>query len=477
MSIKPSLKLFKRAGVINSAFPEYLTSITPGLVSLWIPGEDGRAIDIIGQNHGTVHGANRNIEVYPNQIRNDLGWSGDGVDDSISIPELVLSGEYTIFGWVRREDASATSPIFGHSTGTGFVGFKSGVNKFRVIAKDGGSADESVSAEQGERLFFCVTRDTNNKVDLYINSGSANRLFSDAAQSGNLTLNRIFRSGTDYMKGSGWLLGVCNQALSSAQVANLYQATKDLVKRGNNYVEFTANMTSLETITFKFTVDSRYSVTIDWGDGSETVCTGGPLIAYDHNYASTGTYNIKIYGDLNAVTKLRCDNAKISGDIGTLSILVNLVYLNLGGTSVFGDIANLPREQTGDLLLGGTSVFGDIANLPDGLVKGIYLNSTSVSGDIADLPSGITENIYLQFTSVSAYTATSWPCNTQNNMTIDFRGLGLSQSECDDILCHLDTYGATNGTLKLTGNSVPSAVGLNAKTNLEAKGWTVEVDT
>ncbi|MHA1280051.1 MAG: carbohydrate binding domain-containing protein [Candidatus Helarchaeota archaeon] len=392
MSIRPSLKLFKRAGIMNSAFPEYLTSLVPGLVSLWIPGEDGRAIDIIGQNHGTVHGANRNVatrlgfrtemvknsgfenwtsptdandwveysegnssvnrettEVYkgsyslrfdvdsddnivniqqtvslspnkryrlqiwykmsttgksaqvriydsgsniwldsngswvtsstsitlsntldwkcfnlefnahpnysnyifiikrgsaasssiyfdsvsiqqldPVEIRNDLGYSTDDIDDYISIPELIFASEYTFFGWVFREDNTVLDPIFAHNSETGKTALKSSGNNLHVVAYNGGSSDETVAIGQNKWNFFCVTRDSSNKVDAYVNSATPNRLFSDVAQSGVLRINRIGTDGTNYFNKYLAILGCGNKAFSSADVYNLYNATKDL---------------------------------------------------------------------------------------------------------------------------------------------------------------------------------------------------------------------------------------------------------
>jgi len=122
-------------------------------------------------------------------------------------------------------------------------------------------------------------------------------------------------------------------------------------------------------------------------------------------------------------------------------------------------------------------VSGDLADLPNGLDTTLNLSSSSVEGDIADLPSGLDGWLYLNDTNVSAYTAESWPCNTDNNKVVDFDDLSLSETEVDNIICHLVDHGATGGTLDLTGNAAPSATGLACETTLEdvGMGWTVTV--
>jgi hypothetical protein len=60
-------------------------------------------------------------------------------------------------------------------------------------------------------------------------------------------------------------------------------------------------------------------------------------------------------------------------------------------------------------------------------------------------------------------------------------GTGLSQANVDGILAAFDAAGRNTGTRVLhlggTNNAVPSAAGLTSKSNLEAKGWTVTVNS
>lgn len=63
------------------------------------------------------------------------------------------------------------------------------------------------------------------------------------------------------------------------------------------------------------------------------------------------------------------------------------------------------------------------------------------------------------------------------NLTNAFVNCSLSAASVDNILVSLDEAGYENGTVDITGgnNSPPTVEGLAAKTNLEAKGWTVSV--
>lgn len=58
-------------------------------------------------------------------------------------------------------------------------------------------------------------------------------------------------------------------------------------------------------------------------------------------------------------------------------------------------------------------------------------------------------------------------------------GCGLTETAVDDILVALDDNGEASGSAYLDAgtNAVPSAIGLAAKTNLEGKGWAVQVNS
>jgi surface protein len=65
--------------------------------------------------------------------------------------------------------------------------------------------------------------------------------------------------------------------------------------------------------------------------------------------------------------------------------------------------------------------------------------------------------------------------NAPSNINIEFHNCNLLAGNVDNILVDLDTSGATNGVVNLSGNAAPTIVGLTSKTNLETRTWTVTV--
>ncbi len=64
--------------------------------------------------------------------------------------------------------------------------------------------------------------------------------------------------------------------------------------------------------------------------------------------------------------------------------------------------------------------------------------------------------------------------------TFSLAWCALSSTSVDRILAAFDNAGASNGTLNIIGGfamGVPSSTGLNHKTNLESRGWSVTVKT
>lgn len=188
--------------------------------------------------------------------------------------------------------------------------------------------------------------------------------------------------------------------------------------------------------------------------------TGGPSWTNSTNWLTDTTigdwYGITVAG--GHVTGLSLANNNIVGDVGNF-------------------LTQLTSITTSSLTLNANaSLAVDISLLPPNMTSGsIYLGSTSAYGDIADLPSGLTSTIQLQNTAVSECSSSTWPCNTGNSKTLDFDDLSMSATSVDNILVGLDAHGNTGCTLDLTGNGIPTATGLAAKTNLEGKGWTVSV--
>lgn len=170
-----------------------------------------------------------------------------------------------------------------------------------------------------------------------------------------------------------------------------------------------------------------------------------------------------------------CDTA-ISGDIGGWVLPASLVDLRVCLTSVSGDISGWTLPAVLETLQAySTAVSGDISGwtLPAPLAN-FYVFSTSVSGDISGYawPASLT-NFGVESTSIT-YGVGGFLSGAGNFDVIRAQNCGLTQAMVDAALVDTDVSGASNGTLNLGGtNAAPSAVGLAAKANLIARGWTV----
>ena len=284
--------------------------------------------------------------------------------------------------------------------------------------------------------------------------------------------------------------------------------TMQLIQRPTLNPFLTATLIGATTITLNLSLPANRYLFIHWGDGDITKVSGAVSSQnYAHNYTGAGTYQIRLSGDFRRLTRLRCSNWQISGDIANLSGLTSLTYLYLRNTSMSGDIINLSGlTSLTYLYLNHTSVSGDIVNLSglisltilslynipvsgdianlNGLTSLTTLNlcNSSVSGDIASL-SSLTSLVSLSLNSTSINTYTQGVLPDWDACDIYIQNLGLSVQEVSDFLCDLNTASSASvKTLHIQGtNAIPNAAGLACKDDdpggLVAKGWTVVVST
>jgi len=78
-------------------------------------------------------------------------------------------------------------------------------------------------------------------------------------------------------------------------------------------------------------------------------------------------------------------------------------------------------------------------------------------------------------TNLATFPANMFDATPCTNFTSAFTGCALTQTSVDNILVSIELAGTSNGTLNMTGgtSSTPSAIGLAAKTLLQARGWAV----
>jgi hypothetical protein len=150
---------------------------------------------------------------------------------------------------------------------------------------------------------------------------------------------------------------------------------------------------------------------IDWGDNTaqENITSG---VAMSHNYTA-GTYTIKIFADLDTITKLIIATSE-----------EYIIYVdNIGNLTNLTDFKCYYQSGWSQNISGWT--------LPSSL-QYFRIDNTSVSGDISGwtLPSSL-QNFYIHYTSVSGVPIVSSATNIQK---IDYDSCGLLQADVDGML-------------------------------------------
>lgn len=156
----------------------------------------------------------------------------DGNDDYVEFSNITLAGTFSITFWWYNDNAAndQCTPFSddGGGLGSKFQDGGGGKITYRVIS--GGSADTSVNRPTINKWqHVAVTRNSSDKVDLYINGGTASRLFSDAAQSGNHVVAIIGKhGGTQFVQGFLDDFRVYNRVLSASEIESLAKSRSRL---------------------------------------------------------------------------------------------------------------------------------------------------------------------------------------------------------------------------------------------------------
>ena len=122
--------------------------------------------------------------------------------------------------------------------------------------------------------------------------------------------------------------------------------------------------------TINYTALSGATLTVSWGDGTNSVLTGnGALQSVTKNYSASGTFRVNISGDLNMLTAFLIGGEIWNVDITELGKFTNLTYLDLRPQvqTIVGDIGvlkNIHEIWMPRPLTPGESVYGSLDNCP-----------------------------------------------------------------------------------------------------------------
>lgn len=185
--------------------------------------------DSVGGANGTLN--NLDASNFPADVPSGIGSTAsidfNGTDEHVDIPELTFTGTFSISFWMKPDtyDTNFRS-VVAHTTKPIKIGKNnsSSTPKFFVRVLNGGSSDTTVDMPTaGVWSHVVLTRDSSNKVDLYVNNSSANRLFSDVAQTGSSDWDNIgMANPNQYWAGGIDDLRFYDDALTAAEVEYLY---------------------------------------------------------------------------------------------------------------------------------------------------------------------------------------------------------------------------------------------------------------
>jgi hypothetical protein len=258
---------------------------TTGQVGAWLmnEGSGSSVADSSGNsNTGTIVGAAWSTQKFSTtrstassrqgvvDFGNSLFFNGS-TSEIVLGSTVTLTGTFTISWWESLRGRPDLRMVIGESsTVTSKVGHSS--SKWFVRVVNGGSSDNTVELPQTfVWTHVALTRDSNNKVDLWIN-GTANRLFSDAAQSGNFVFNRVGSSqATSRFLGFLDKFRAWDIALTTAQIQSLYL--------------YDALPTTLRRLDYQMNEGSGTSVIDSSGNGNTGTSTGTSYSTYVPNAA------------------------------------------------------------------------------------------------------------------------------------------------------------------------------------------------
>lgn len=161
----------------------------------------------------------------------------NGTNAVVDTADITLSGTFTLSLWYNLTALSGQNQIFigDDINGLGVRFGINGANKFIIRVFLAGDVDQTIAipnAQTGAWHYFVVTRDASNKVDLYVDGGSANRLYTDAAETGNCVFSVMGRAAVVSGQYYGGLLDdvrIYNRVLSTPEISSLYLSKSRLI--------------------------------------------------------------------------------------------------------------------------------------------------------------------------------------------------------------------------------------------------------
>jgi len=116
---------------------------------------------------------------------------------------------------------------------------------------------------------------------------------------------------------------------------------------------------------FKFKAPATSTLKIYDGDGTMTAKAGNNTTTVTHttSYAAPGTYYFYVEGDWADITQIIISVLFVSGSIDRWGEMINMTWVSVKDTGLYGDISNLAGLSLFLLSIANTSISGDISSL------------------------------------------------------------------------------------------------------------------
>jgi len=220
---------YGNSGASDASSDDTFIDVITGVVGAWSMNEADSGSAVVDYSGNGNNGTPTGTSIEDGKF---TGMKCRGFNDASKIltSRVDLTGQFSIVVWLYRTNSAGNDFFAGWTTTSNKLGFLSGSTTLFIRTVDSGTASDDVpDCPAASWIQVAVTRDASNKVDAYLNDGSAIRRYADAAQAGTFFFGLI----GDDNSGNKWLgkIGPCllwnGETLTASQIANLYSGFGD----------------------------------------------------------------------------------------------------------------------------------------------------------------------------------------------------------------------------------------------------------
>lgn len=228
-------------------------------------------------------------------------------------------------------------------------------------------------------------------------------------------------------------------------------------RQGDPYSPITlfVDFDGVTQLTFRWRAPSTSTITIHWGDGTESELSGqdGTIVDSLSTYAEAGKYYFYLSGDIIDITYFDVTGETVIGSINGAVSMVNLIDAHFSlAPGVYGDVSYLAQLPSLTNIQGrGSGVSGSVeAFAARTNITILQLYDTKVSGDASKLAGSAAYLVlYLDNTKVTYDSKTPFLSGSQ----IRFQDCNWTSKMVDNALISFSDGGVTGKIINLGGNN------------------------